>query len=159
MRAVSMEIEWRRTGFSARNSPSPKPVCMGYAIQMRFLVSLQISLLPICAQDAPPQQRKGGGGGPPKNLKILKPEDLQAGIMQQFRLALGQNCQFCHVRGDNASDDNPKKTVARTMIAMANEINAKFPDGKVHVTCFTCHRGKTTPETAPAAAAPGGQGQ
>ena len=36
-------------------------------------------------------------------------------------------------------------------IGMVNDINAKFPDGKTHVTCFTCHRGATTPLTAPAA--------
>jgi Photosynthetic reaction centre cytochrome C subunit len=32
-----------------------------------------------------------------------------------------------------------------------NEINAKFPDGKVHVACYTCHRGKTIPEMVPSA--------
>jgi len=42
---------------------------------------------------------------------------------------------------------------ARMMISMVGEINAKFPDGKMHVTCFTCHRGSTEPLTAPVAAA------
>ena len=127
-------------------------------VSMRFLATMLLVLVPLCAQDAPPQQKKGGGGGPPKNLKILTPEQLQAGIMQQFARALGQNCQFCHVRGDFSSDENPKKLVARTMIAMAHDINAKFPavEGKVYVTCFTCHRGKTEPETVAPAPAPGG---
>jgi len=35
------------------------------------------------------------------------------------------------------------------MMELANDINAKFHDGKTHVTCYTCHRGATTPETAP----------
>jgi hypothetical protein len=30
-----------------------------------------------------------------------------------------------------------------------NDINTKFPDGKVHVTCYTCHAGKEHPLTAP----------
>ena len=30
------------------------------------------------------------------------------------------------------------------MLTMAREINAKFPDGKIHVTCHTCHRSTTT---------------
>ena len=47
-----------------------------------------------------------------------------------------------------ASDENPKKITARHMIQMVNEINAKFPDGKVHVSCYTCHRGATMPLTA-----------
>ena len=127
-------------------------------VSMRFLVTMLLVLIPLCAQDAPPQQKKGGGGGPPKNLKVLTPEQLQAGIMQQFTRALGQNCQFCHIRGDFASDENPKKLQARAMITMAHDINAKFPvaEGKVYVTCFTCHRGKTTPETVAPAVPPAG---
>jgi hypothetical protein len=35
------------------------------------------------------------------------------------------------------------------MITMMREINARFPDGKRHVTCYTCHRGSTIPATAP----------
>jgi hypothetical protein len=42
--------------------------------------------------------------------------------------------------------------MARMMIVMTREINAKFPDGKEHVTCFTCHRGSEHPKTAPDAA-------
>ena len=90
----------------------------------------------------------------PKNLKILKPEDIRA-TMGNFRIAMGQQCTFCHVAmNDFASDENPKKEIARHMLLMVNEINAKFPDGKVHVTCYTCHRGKTIPEMTPPPAAP-----
>jgi photosynthetic reaction center cytochrome c subunit len=64
-------------------------------------------------------------------------------------------CNYCHVQGDRASDDNPKKVVARMMITMVHDINAKFPDGKEHVTCYTCHRGAEMPLTTPAPAAPG----
>ena len=130
-------------------------------VSMRFLATMLLVLLPLCAQDAPPQQKKGGAGGPPKNLKLLTPEQLQAGIMQQFQRALGVNCQFCHVRGDFASDENHKKLQARAMITMAHDINAKFPaaECKVYVTCFTCHRGKNTPETVAPAAPPAGGGQ
>ena len=77
--------------------------------------------------------------------------------MQFMSTSLGVDCNFCHVQGDNASDDNPKKLVARKMIEMVNDINAKFPDGKVHVSCYTCHRGKTTPDMVPPPAAPPGQ--
>ncbi len=115
---------------------------------MRFAISLMLLLLPLCAQ--PPQEPpKKGGGGPPKNLKILKPEDLRAGVMRQFTQALGVNCLHCHVQGDNSSDDNPKKNVARMMITMLRDVNSKFADAKEHVTCYTCHRGKVLPETAP----------
>jgi hypothetical protein len=120
---------------------------------MRFL-SLLVFLLPLCAQDPPKEAPKQGGGGRgPRNLKVLKPEDLRSGIMAQFTQALGVKCDFCHVQ-DRASDELDKKLTARMMIGMAHDINAKFPDGKVHVTCYTCHRGKTTPDTAAPPAPP-----
>jgi hypothetical protein len=37
---------------------------------------------------------------------------------------------------------------ARQMIEMVADINAKFGDGKIHVTCWTCHLGSTKPEIA-----------
>jgi photosynthetic reaction center cytochrome c subunit len=76
--------------------------------------------------------------------------------MRSYTVALGKDCSFCHVQGDRASDDNPKKVVARHMIEMVQHINANFPDGKEHVTCYTCHRGAAEPLTAPPAATPGG---
>jgi len=76
--------------------------------------------------------------------------------MRAFNAGLGVQCTYCHVQGDFASDENPKKETARMMITMAREINAKFADGKQHVTCYTCHRGATEPATA--APAPPGEG-
>jgi hypothetical protein len=124
---------------------------------MRLTVSLLLLLLPLCAQ--PPQEggRKGGGGFAPKNLKILKPEEVRP-AMSAYTRSLGVTCDFCHVMGgDRASDDNPKKNTARMMIAMVKDINAKFPDAatKTYVTCYTCHNGKSTPLTAPPAPTPG----
>ena len=126
---------------------------------MRLSISLLFLLLPLCAQ--PPQEaaRKGGGPPAPKNLKILKPEEIR-GAMRSYTQALGVMCTECHAQGaagsmpDFASDENPKKNTARMMIAMVRDINAKFPDAasKTYVTCYTCHNGKTTPLTAPPAA-------
>jgi photosynthetic reaction center cytochrome c subunit len=120
---------------------------------MRFLATvLLLTGAAIYAQDAP----KKGGGPPHKNLKILKDDDIRP-MMGAFRAALGQQCTYCHVQGDFADDSNPKKEIARKMIKMVNDDNAIFPDGKVHITCYTCHRGKVTPETAPPPAPPAGQ--
>jgi photosynthetic reaction center cytochrome c subunit len=121
---------------------------------MRLLLPLAVavSLFTLQGQDAP----KKGGGMTPKNLKLLQPTDVRP-MMGAFRTALGVQCTYCHVQGSFDSDDNPKKEVARHMITMMREINAKFPDGKVHVTCYTCHRGATEPVTEAPAAAPAGQ--
>lgn len=96
---------------------------------------------------------------PPKNLKVLKVNSgAEIGpIMRTFNAALGVQCNFCHIQGNFASDENPKKEVARHMITMVQNINAAFPGGdekKMKVTCYTCHRGEAEPKTAPPAAPP-----
>jgi len=107
-------------------------------------------------------QDKGGGKGAPGgkgkaprvNLKVLPDDANMIPTMQSFVAALGVadkgGCNFCHEM-DRASDAKQEKVMARMMISMAKDINSKFPDGKEHVTCFTCHRGSTMPLTAPAA--------
>jgi hypothetical protein len=95
------------------------------------------------------QEKEGKKGpspfaGPFKNLKVLKPEQVQP-VMIAARQGFGQACTYCHVQGDFASDDNPKKAIGLMMIQMVGEINAKFTDGKPHVTCYTCHRGEVEP--------------
>jgi photosynthetic reaction center cytochrome c subunit len=122
---------------------------------MRKLIPLLLfCLIPFLAvsQDAPKQG--GGGGRGPKNLKVLKPDTNIRSTMMGFTVALGVKCDHCHIQGNFASDENPKKDTGRNMIVMVNEINAKFPDGKEHVSCFTCHRGEVTPKMAAAPAAP-----
>lgn len=90
------------------------------------------------------------GGGAPKNLKVLKPEEVRTG-MGAAVAGLGVKCTDCHV-ADRSSDELPMKLTARKMFAMTQQINAGFPDGKAHVTCYTCHRGQKEPLTAPPAA-------
>jgi hypothetical protein len=123
---------------------------------MRLLAISLLVILPLCAQD---KQDKGKGAPrPPQNLKVLKAATVQEviPIMRTYTAGLGVQCNFCHVQGNNyASDDNPKKDVARQMITMVDGLNAGFNaamgDTKAHITCFTCHRGETAPKTAPEA--------
>ena len=94
------------------------------------------------------------GRGPlpaPTNLKVLK---VSSGaevsqIMRAFTTGVGVQCAYCHVQGNFASDENPKKEIARRMIRMMQQINGTFPEGKLRVSCYTCHRGEPEPKTAP----------
>ena len=92
---------------------------------------------------------RGGGGG--KNIQVLQGADLPA-TMQSFVQALGLldkgTCGYCHAE-DRSSDAKIQKVTARRMIIMMRAVNGTFGDGKPHVTCFTCHRGSTTPLTEP----------
>ena len=118
---------------------------------MRLILAVGLLLVPVCLSA---QEGKKGPPPPLKNLKILTGEPREQVIMtmRAFTVALGVQCTYCHVQGDFASDDNPKKETARMMLTMARDINSKFPDGQRHVTCYTCHRGATTPATEPPAA-------
>jgi hypothetical protein len=104
----------------------------------------------MVAVPQPPLNAQGKGKNAPKNLKVLTPENLMA-QMQTLPAALGVQtqggCDYCH-EADRSLDTKPAKVKARQMIQMVAEINAKFGDGEVHVTCWTCHRGSTQPEIA-----------
>ena len=104
--------------------------------------------------------RVAGQQTPPQNLKVL-PKDIArpalTAIMRGYNSALGVQCNHCHVEemAQRASDDNPKKDIARKMIKMTMDINATYLQGvgdaampdQPKVTCFTCHRGAVKPLT------------
>jgi hypothetical protein len=124
---------------------------------MRFVILTCLAASVLAQQPTEPAKPAGGQRPAPKNLKILKPEEVMP-AMRSYTAALGQQCSFCHIQGNMASDDNKHKDVAREMILMTRDLNARLggADAKVVVTCYTCHRGAAHPATAPdtAAAAP-----
>jgi Photosynthetic reaction centre cytochrome C subunit len=99
-----------------------------------------------------------------KNLKVL-PGDISDekldSIMKTYTIALGVNCQFCHVRSlnnfpdslDYASDKEPMKNNARDMMRMVITINSTYfyfdstqrPEYLHTITCKNCHRGQPLP--------------
>ena len=98
-----------------------------------------------------------------KNLKVLpkniSDEDLDK-IMDNFNFALGVNCNFCHARKDTilrqydfASDAKPEKEIARNMMRMTYDLNKKYFNYNKNkivpqtVTCITCHRKNSIPQT------------
>ena len=113
-----------------------------------------LAIFAICAMALFAQDKGGRGRGgpaaPPKNLKVLTPEELAAGAMRNAATGLGVMCTFCHV-DDRSSDEKPEKLTARMMFQMVKDLNAKFPDGKAHISCYTCHRGAEMPLLAPPA--------
>lgn len=71
--------------------------------------------------------------------------------MQAIAEALGVTCDYCHsARGSGQPE--PRKDIARQMIAMTRELNTKVetatakPAGQAtRVDCITCHRGVPIP--------------
>jgi tetratricopeptide (TPR) repeat protein len=77
--------------------------------------------------------------------------DLMA-TMQKFCKALGVTCEYCHTAPRGSGLTEPKKDVARAMMAMTRDINGKIgtATGKnanevTTVECMTCHRGVAIP--------------
>jgi tetratricopeptide (TPR) repeat protein len=75
--------------------------------------------------------------------------------MQTIAQALGVTCQHCHSAERGSGQPEPKKDIARTMIAMTRDINAQIDKAMsdlatgpsaVHVDCITCHRGVPIPK-------------
>ena len=103
------------------------------------------------------------------NLRVLPPNithDELIATMRGIARSLGTRCNHCHVANppgakeefDYPSDAKPEKKVARTMLRMVRNINGEYiskvnANGQT-VTCFTCHRGHTVPETQTAEASP-----
>lgn len=130
-----------------------------------FLTAIMVCGLVVAgaraAQQTPPPAGGRQGGAPLQNLKVF-PKDITrpalTTIMRSFTGALGVQCNHCHVEemSQRASDENPKKDIARKMIKMTMDINATYMDGigtaatpdQPKVTCFTCHRGAVKPLTA-----------
>ncbi len=100
-----------------------------------------------------------------KNLQVL-PKDIEQrqliDTMRGFATDLGVRCNHCHVGEDPmdfstfdfASDEKETKRIARVMLRMVQQINGAYlPDTKrpadqrLEVTCFTCHRSVTRPQT------------
>jgi Photosynthetic reaction centre cytochrome C subunit len=139
---------------------------------MRFRFALVVGAtiaiaLPLAAQTAASPQAKAHASHhtlpKPTNLQVL-PKDISntdlLALMRGYTKALGVECEFCHAedpkteRLNYALDTKPDKTIARTMITMTDEINAKYlstvddPDAtpaEKTVTCATCHRGSSMP--------------
>lgn len=105
-----------------------------------------------------------------ENCKVIPKntdEDQMERIMYQYSHQLGVTCSYCHpdtkpdifpVRVDFVTDEKPEKRTARKMMIMTDKLNKKFfgysnnysfESLSAHpgITCNTCHRGITKPNT------------
>jgi len=85
-----------------------------------------------------------------KNIQVFKglPESQFLPVMNFMNASLGVRCEFCHVNKDGnwdyVSDEKAGKKTARKMIGMVGGINKDVFEGTPEVSCYTCHRGRTS---------------
>ena len=90
-----------------------------------------------------------------KNVQVLKglTVDEFMETMGLFSAALNVCCGDCHVGAGGSNPqwdkDVPRKLVARQMIRVMNNVNKTNFGGAQVVTCWTCHRGTSSPATTP----------
>lgn len=84
-----------------------------------------------------------------KSVQILKavPSTQMIPTMRVISASLGVECEFCHVT--DRAGETEKKQVARRMMTMVMALNQNSFAGQGRVTCYTCHRGSSTPLAAP----------
>jgi tetratricopeptide (TPR) repeat protein len=80
------------------------------------------------------------------------PAGDQFANMQEISSALGVSCNYCHTAERGSGTPEPKKEIARAMIAMTRDLNAKIAvsvgepaESLTRVQCITCHRGVAIP--------------
>jgi outer membrane lipoprotein-sorting protein len=86
-----------------------------------------------------------------KNIQALKgiPAEMVVPSMQFIAASLGVECEYCHVARAFEKDDKKPKLTARKMIGMMMAINKENFEGHREVTCYSCHRGSTSPVPTP----------
>ena len=77
-----------------------------------------------------------------------RPQDLGA-TMNAIVQALGVSCDYCHSAARGSGQPEPKKDIARQMMAMTRDLNARVQqatgNASAKVDCVTCHRGVPIP--------------
>lgn len=90
-----------------------------------------------------------------ENVQVLTENVSAANLIQAMTFygsALGVGCSHCHAIDKWASDEKPKKSVARAMMRMNGVINGQLLKNisglrspNPSVNCVTCHRGQVVP--------------
>ena len=128
-------------------------VALLFVACVSIVASAQAGLLLSAAQQTEPAEKTVEQVQ--KNIKVLHglPESQLIPVMNFVSASLGVRCQFCHVnkegKWDFASDEKPEKNTAREMIRMVLGVNKETFKGSPTVSCYTCHRGRTSPVGAP----------
>ena len=131
-----------------------KSIALGFSIVALFLIFDSRGEVVRATKAQPPQEKTVEQVE--KNIKVLTgmPQSQLIPVMNFFAASMGRRCNFCHVNNqgqwDYASDAKPEKTSAREMIKLVMDINKTTERLKLDpVSCYTCHRGRTSPQSIP----------
>lgn len=86
-----------------------------------------------------------------KNVTVLGdvPVERFMTAMLAMKGAIGADCKECHPPEKYESDEMRAKLKTRQMIKLSLQVDDEFFEKQARVTCYTCHRGRWTPEQDP----------
>src|SRR5262245_20164609 len=105
----------------------------------------------VAAARRPAQAPAGATAAQPSRMiQVLTgvSRDEILATMRVISASLGVECEFCHET--DRTLNTAKKDIARKMMTMTRALNTASFGTENRVTCFTCHRGSSTPLAAPA---------
>jgi len=127
--------------------------------------SVLIAVIIAAAASSTAAQQPASAGATRPKLRVLQalPESQLFPLMNLVSDSLGVRCDYCHVQvapdlsrtPSNVGgwawdrDDKPQKRTAREMMQMVIDLNAARFKGESRVSCYTCHRGSTSPARTP----------
>ena len=132
--------------------------CQAYRTQKRISSDVRMDVATLGAVT-----RRASESDPPAEKRFHNIQALQGlpssqlyAVMALFSNSLGVTCSHCH--GEYYEEETrPEKNIARQMIQLTRAINKAQFQGEPTVTCFTCHRGRDFPVSAPDVALSGWQ--
>ena len=103
----------------------------------------------MAAAQQPAQPPGGATTGQSRTIQVLTgvPRDEILATMRVISASLGVECEFCHE--SNRTLNTEKKDVARKMMTMTLALNKASFGAQLRVTCYTWHRGSSSPLAAP----------
>src|ERR1044071_6594796 len=130
-----------------------KSIVLAFSIVAVFLIfDNRSGVVRVTKAQSPPQEKTVEQVE--KNIKVLTgmPQSQLIPVMNFFSASMGRRCNYCHINNqgqwDYASDAKPEKTAAREMIKLFMDINKTTERLKLDpVSCYTCHRGRTSPQS------------
>lgn len=148
-------------GLAGCERPPQEAVQLGYnGLGMEAVVNPRLLAAKV-AENIPPEPEPPAAVIPAKaseiyqNVQVLG--DLSITEFNRLMLAISKwiaedlpeadRCNYCHSTDNRALDDKYTKIVARNMLKMTLDTNAKWKThvAETGVTCYTCHRGKPIP--------------
>jgi hypothetical protein len=131
-------------------------------VNPEFVVSLSSLGMAVPAQTpaAPAAPQEKTVDQTRKNIKVLKglPDSQLGTVMNFIAISMGRRCDFCHVNKGGTwnweSDEKEEKLTARKMMTMTLALNKDNFRGSPTVSCYTCHRGRNSPQGIPSLPVP-----